>query len=246
MTVYQHGMEPIRWTAPLPYDDDGLSLWLAFLLALIVEFLLLLSVSHVNWGRQPDRPEPAPMEVRMVDPPEEHKPRPKDKPKPLRETPPPPEELSPVVKSTLPRPDPEPAPEPPPRQRQEVQPLEAQISAEKPAPETTLEPAKTVPDLAPALSIPDTQIAQKSAGPVKKVKPIYPKNALKMGIGGRVLVRLKVDATGTVTQAQILEAEPKRIFDKVVLDAVRQYQFLPDGKIFEADQEIIFSMGEDE
>jgi TonB family protein len=98
----------------------------------------------------------------------------------------------------------------------------------------------------PSPQLAEAQLADKSAGPVKKPKPIYPKNALRMGIGGRVLARLTVNDAGHVTHAAIIESAPKNVFDKAVLDAVTQYEFLPEGKTFQADQEIIFELGEDE
>jgi TonB family protein len=55
-------------------------------------------------------------------------------------------------------------------------------------------------------------------------------------------VRLSVDLAGSVTDAEVLVAEPAGVFEESVLTAVRQYKFKPDGTEYRADQEIIFKL----
>ena len=78
--------------------------------------------------------------------------------------------------------------------------------------------------------------------PVKKVKPVYPPEAEAQHIEGRVKVRLSVALDGSVTDVQILAAEPAGVFEEVVLAAVRQYKFKRDGTTYQADQEIVFKI----
>jgi protein TonB len=80
--------------------------------------------------------------------------------------------------------------------------------------------------------------------PVKKVRPIYPREAEDAHIQGRVKVRLSVALDGSVTEVQILLAEPPGVFEDAVLTAVKQYQFKRDGTTYQADQEIVFRLDE--
>ena len=76
--------------------------------------------------------------------------------------------------------------------------------------------------------------------PKNKIKPPYPKQALRMGVEGKVRVRLLIDGTGKVTEVTILESTPKGIFDKTAIDTVRKYVFDADGTQFGVEQEFIF------
>ena len=80
--------------------------------------------------------------------------------------------------------------------------------------------------------------------PVKKVKPVYPREAEEQHIQGSVKVRLSVDLEGNVTDAQILSADPPDVFDESVLTAVRQYKFKKDGTAYQADQMVVFKIDE--
>ena len=74
------------------------------------------------------------------------------------------------------------------------------------------------------------------------MKPIYPPEAEAQHIQGRVKVRLSVALDGTVTDAQVLSAEPPGVFEESVLTAVRQYRFKKDGTTYQADQEVVFKI----
>ena len=78
--------------------------------------------------------------------------------------------------------------------------------------------------------------------PVRKVKPVYPREAEDQHIQGRVKVRLSVDLEGNVTDVQVLSADPAGVFEESVLTAVRQYKFKKDGTTYQADQEIVFKI----
>ena len=76
--------------------------------------------------------------------------------------------------------------------------------------------------------------------PKNKIKPPYPKQALRMGVEGKVRVRLLVDGKGKVSTVTILESTPKGIFDKTASDTVKKYVFEADGTEFGVEQEFIF------
>ncbi|MBA4218436.1 MAG: energy transducer TonB [Proteobacteria bacterium] len=66
---------------------------------------------------------------------------------------------------------------------------------------------------------------------VKKVPPDFPREASQKGIStGVVKAKLSIDANGSVTDVEILEAEPKRVFDRAVKAALMEWKFEPGEK----------------
>lgn len=66
---------------------------------------------------------------------------------------------------------------------------------------------------------------------LKKVPPEFPAEASKRGVSaGFVKVKLIIEADGKVSGVEILEAEPKRVFDKAVLAALMEWKFEPGEK----------------
>ena len=221
------------WAQPRDAEQQTLPLWRALLIALGMEIILPFLLLGVNWSVlqfwQEPPPEPV-MSVRLEQPPLEEIPPPeppkKQKPRPEREI----KQVPIVVPKPLPNevqakivlPKLEPKPEPEPKPKEE----------EKP-PEPVPEPK---PEAQPLPSV------FRDVKPVKKVKPKYPREAEDAHIQGRVRVRLTVEVNGSVSEAQILAADPPGVFDAVVMEAVVQYIFKRDGASYQADQEIIFKL----
>lgn len=63
--------------------------------------------------------------------------------------------------------------------------------------------------------------------PVTNIEPKYPKKAILNATQGWVDVGFNVSATGLPTDIVILDAKPKRIFNKAALNAIRQATFMP-------------------
>jgi protein TonB len=81
----------------------------------------------------------------------------------------------------------------------------------------------------------DTAVAGnlQQAIPLYKVKPQYPLRALRRSIEGRVTLKFDIDETGKVINVQIIDSQPKRIFDRAARKAIRRWKFQPkqvDGK----------------
>lgn len=55
---------------------------------------------------------------------------------------------------------------------------------------------------------------------------VYPKDAIREGINGRVVVRALIDSTGRVERASVCESDD-RLLDQAALDAVMNTQFRP-------------------
>jgi len=68
--------------------------------------------------------------------------------------------------------------------------------------------------------------AQATPKIVKKVPPDFPAEATKKGIStGVVKAKLVIEADGKVSDVEIVEAEPKRVFDRAVKSALMEWKF---------------------
>jgi protein TonB len=61
---------------------------------------------------------------------------------------------------------------------------------------------------------------------VSKVDPEFPREAVQAGADkGLVKARMTVDGSGEVVRVEILEAEPRRVFDRAVIKTLSQWRF---------------------
>ena len=68
--------------------------------------------------------------------------------------------------------------------------------------------------------------AQADATVVNKVQPEFPKEAAQAGVDtGRVKARMTLDATGEVTRVEILDASPRRVFDRTVMRTLAMWRY---------------------
>ncbi|HUF19735.1 MAG TPA: energy transducer TonB [Burkholderiales bacterium] len=228
------------WAA-LDRDDDGaLPFWKALLIAFAIEFMVPVLVFGVNWHFPLPDLENEPVEEMMVVelleiPPESVLELPEEIAEELVELKPPPPE-KPIeqidIEIPLPLPDEVPA---------EIQIAQKEPEPE-PEPEPEVEPEEEEPEPEPEPEAPALPSVFLDVKPVKKIKPKYPREAEDKHIEGSVKVRLTVSPAGTVTDVELLAAEPPGVFEEAVLAAVWQYQFKKDGTTFKADQEIIFRL----
>jgi periplasmic protein TonB len=74
--------------------------------------------------------------------------------------------------------------------------------------------------------------------PVSRVDPEFPREAVSAGAdSGKVKARMTIDASGEVTRVEIIEANPRRLFDRAVVKTLSQWKFAPgsDGRSMEID-----------
>jgi protein TonB len=61
---------------------------------------------------------------------------------------------------------------------------------------------------------------------VSKVDPEFPREAIQAGADkGTVKARMTVDGSGEVVRVEILEAQPRRVFDRAVIKTLSQWRF---------------------
>ena len=85
-----------------------------------------------------------------------------------------------------------------------------------PPPRTDVAAAKasSAPGPAPAIRL------------VTRVDPDFPREAIQAGVDkGTVKARMTLDETGAVTRVEVLEANPRRVFDRAVVRALTQWRY---------------------
>lgn len=154
------------------------------------------------------------------------------------------EEPEPEVVRTGPSPSPEPVSEPGPRPRPvpERSPRPESVRTESP-PQSQPAPRRVAiePATASAAPIPARDHASRTVlliSPVYAPEPRYPVLARRMGLEGRVLLRVEVTAEGLARSVEVMAGSGHDILDKAALDAVREWRFqvrgLRDGAKMEA------------
>ncbi|MCE2570722.1 TonB family protein [Motilimonas eburnea] len=111
----------------------------------------------------------------------------------------------------------------------------------KPAPQAVTQPVVSEPVAklisAPVAAVP-APITQPSAGdtmavPLHRVEPDFPIRAQRRGKEGYVIVSYDISTSGRAINVKIIEAKPKRTFEKAVKKAMKKWKFKPlivDGK----------------
>ena len=129
------------------------------------------------------------------------------------------------------------APAPAPAAPQQVAAAPVQAPAKVEPPKAAPAPPRT--DVAavrppPVPEAPSTRL-------VSRVDPDFPREAASAGVEkGNVKARLTLDAAGGVTRVEIIEATPRRVFDRAVLRALSQWRYNEGAAGRTVDMEIAF------
>lgn len=145
--------------------------------------------------------------------------------------------------------------EPPKRQKPQEAPPPPQINVSK----ASLEPTGDLSAFVANFSAADALESGIGAGggtdrdatPLVRIEPEYPMRMRQRGIEGAVGITFTIAKTGTVKDAVIDFSQPKGVFDKAALAAVRRWRYNPkivDGKPVERPGQKVwfpFEMGDD-
>ena len=95
----------------------------------------------------------------------------------------------------------------------------------------------------PAPPAPPKPAVRRGISRVSGEDPSYPREAIKAGVQkGRVVARLRIDEKGNVTDVEIIAANPPRVFDRVVRDALADWKFRAEGEKYVGEVEINFTL----
>lgn len=76
---------------------------------------------------------------------------------------------------------------------------------------------------------------------LKKVPPEYPSEAIKKNIAsGSVRAKLNIAGDGKVANVEVVEAEPKRVFDRAAVEALSQWKFEGTGAAQTHEVKLVF------
>jgi len=84
-------------------------------------------------------------------------------------------------------------------------------------------------------------LAQADVKVLKKVAPEYPNEAVKKNISaGSVRAKLNIAGDGKVANVEVVEAEPKRVFDRAAVEALSQWKFEGTGAAQTHEVKLVF------
>ncbi|PTT76752.1 hypothetical protein DBR42_26395 [Pelomonas sp. HMWF004] len=84
-------------------------------------------------------------------------------------------------------------------------------------------------------------LAHADAKVLKKVAPEYPNEAVKKNISaGSVRAKIAIAGDGKVSGVEVVEAEPKRVFDRAAVEALSQWKFEGTGAAQTHEVKLVF------
>jgi protein TonB len=162
----------------------------------------------------------------------------------------PPRAPEPPPAAKVPEPPPKAGPAPRSEQKAEAtKPAPAQVLAQ-PAPAPA--PAAAAPSQTPKVDVAAAAPKTAAAAPappntsttaaipklISRVDPDFPREAMQAGVDqGIVKARMTLDAAGGVTRVEIVDANPRRVFDRAVTRALTQWRYSSgtDGRTVEME-----------
>ncbi|EKO3467167.1 energy transducer TonB [Vibrio fluvialis] len=115
------------------------------------------------------------------------------------------------------------------------QPPETPVSQKQTAASNTVSPT-SVPSLGLDTAINGIEISAPTFGdfgvnqqalPLYRIEPSYPPRALKRGVEGYVVLKFTIDETGRPTDIEVVDANPRRMFEREAMHALRNWKYQP-------------------
>ena len=77
---------------------------------------------------------------------------------------------------------------------------------------------------------------------IERLQPPFPPEAQRQGVlSGRVVAAITVLPNGSVSQVDIVESTPQRMFDRAVRNTLLRWRFEPVPQQMRANVEIVFN-----
>ncbi len=81
--------------------------------------------------------------------------------------------------------------------------------------------------MAPAAPVAVQQSQDTMAIPLFRQEPRYPNRALRLGKQGYVVLAFSINESGRVSDIEVLEANPRRLFEKEAIRALKKWKYKP-------------------
>lgn len=70
-------------------------------------------------------------------------------------------------------------------------------------------------------------VSDRMAAPIVRVEPRFPVEAMRQGLSGWVKLAFNINESGSVTDIRVIEAEPRNVFDREAIRALRRWKYQP-------------------
>ena len=100
-------------------------------------------------------------------------------------------------------------------------------TVQQPVPHVVQPPPPTAPAPRPPAPVADIGTGGSAPQPIESPAPSYPREALRNGDSGTVLLRVHVGADGTPYAVDLVRSSRSRPLDRAAADAVRRWRFRP-------------------
>lgn len=81
--------------------------------------------------------------------------------------------------------------------------------------------------ISPQVPMSDQVSSSQQALPLYRVEPRYPDKARQRRADGYVIIQFNIDVHGSPVELEVIEAKPKRLFEREAIEALKQWKYQP-------------------